>query len=99
MKGVLEGADIRDTEVPVICNVTAAPVLKALELRDLLYRQLFTPVRWSEAFEKAGAGCAAEMGPGRVLAGLMKKVNASIRVLPAHAPAEIETALTEMEKI
>lgn len=98
MKAVLSGADIRDTVLPVLCNVTASPVTRAAEIRDLLYRQLFSPVRWCDSFEKAEGGLAVEMGPGRVLAGLMRKINPNIRVLAAQSPSEAEAAMTEMEK-
>ncbi|OGS36551.1 MAG: [acyl-carrier-protein] S-malonyltransferase [Elusimicrobia bacterium RIFOXYB2_FULL_49_7] len=98
MKIVLAHAAIHDTSVPVISNVTAAPVTVASEIRELLYRQLFSPVRWTDAFEKAEAGLGVEMGPGKVLLGLFKKVNSHIRIVSAHTPAEIEIALQEMEK-
>jgi len=90
MKAVLAQTPLRDTRVPVLCNVTAKPVKNGAELRDLLYRQLFSPVRWTDSFKTAAPGTAVEMGPGRVLAGLLKKINPAITVLPAQNFDDIE---------
>lgn len=93
MKAVLAAAAIRDTAVPVLSNVTAAPVSAAAQIRDLLYRQLFSPVRWTDTFKSAEPGTAVEMGPGKVVSGLIKKINPAINLLAAHTPDEVEAAL------
>lgn len=93
MKSVLQATAIRDTSVPVISNVTAAPVTRAAEFKDLLYRQLFSPVRWVDSFTSAGAGTGIEMGPGKVVCGLIKKINPAINMLPAYTLAEIQAAI------
>src|SRR3989339_457832 len=93
MKDALASAPIRDTKVPVISNVTAQPVTVGAVIRDLLYQQLFSPVRWVASFENAEAGIAVEMGPGKILMGLLRKINRNIQVVPAATMAEIDQAL------
>jgi [acyl-carrier-protein] S-malonyltransferase len=96
MKGILAQTPIRDTAVPILSNVTAMPVSSGAELRDLLYRQLFSPVRWSNSFMAAAPGTAVEMGPGKVLAGLLKKINSAINVLPAQNLDDISKTLVTL---
>jgi [acyl-carrier-protein] S-malonyltransferase len=96
MKDVLAEAQITDTTVPVISNVTAAPVTRAADFRELLVRQLLSPVRWVDSFAKAEPGTGVEMGPGRVLSGLIRRINRNIQVLPAHTRAEIDQAIVQL---
>jgi [acyl-carrier-protein] S-malonyltransferase len=63
--------------VPVYANVTAKPVQKAAEIRALLVDQVTSPVRWDEsitAMAAAGAVKFVEIGPGKVLQGLAKRI-------------------------
>lgn len=83
LKVALEKTNILDASVPVFANVTAKPVRKSAEIRDLLYRQLTSPVRWEETIRnmmKDGAGTFVEVGPGKVLQGLIKRIDASVTV-------------------
>ncbi|PID73288.1 MAG: [acyl-carrier-protein] S-malonyltransferase [Desulfobacterales bacterium] len=62
---------------PVYHNVTAGTAGTPEEIRDVMARQLCSPVRWYDsviAMEKAGADCFVEVGPGKVLAGLLRKI-------------------------
>jgi [acyl-carrier-protein] S-malonyltransferase len=93
MKSVLECAPFRDTALPVISNVTGKPVQGAAEIKRLLYEQLFSPVRWVDSFAAAEAGVAVEMGPGKVLCGLMKKINPNITPFSAYTLEEIQAAI------
>jgi [acyl-carrier-protein] S-malonyltransferase len=93
MKKVLDAAAIKDAVRPVISNVTAKPIQKASDIKALLYQQLFSPVRWVESFSGAEGGAGVEMGPGRVLCGLVKKINPAINMVPAHTIEEIQTAI------
>jgi [acyl-carrier-protein] S-malonyltransferase len=93
MKKVLESAAIRDAAFPVISNVTAKPVQKTSEIKAMLYQQLFSPVRWVDSFAGAEGGVGVEMGPGKVLCGLVKKINPSINMLPAYTIEEIRAAI------
>ncbi len=73
----LANISIRDAAIPVYANVTAGPATSATEIRDLLVRQVTHPVRWEEtmlAMRKDGADTFVEVGPGKVLQGLAKRI-------------------------
>jgi [acyl-carrier-protein] S-malonyltransferase len=73
--------ELKSPRIPVWSNVDARPHTAAEEIRDLLIRQVLQPVRWEETMRNLlGAGVERfyEIGPGRVLAGLLKRVNRKI---------------------
>ncbi|NOY05259.1 MAG: ACP S-malonyltransferase [Chlorobi bacterium] len=79
----LEQADVREAEIPVYSNVTAAPVRSAGEIRRLLLDQLTRPVLWEKsirAMAADGAGRVVEIGPGKVLQGLTVRIDRAIEV-------------------
>ena len=78
LKEALEKTTINDTEVPLYSNVEAVAVHEKDKIRDLLFRQLISPVRWQESMEnmiKDGYDQFYEIGPGRVLKGLLKRIS------------------------
>lgn len=82
LRKALEATPIRDARIPVYSNVTAAPVQKGGEIRQCLEQQLMSPVRWAESVEHmiaAGATMFLEVGPGRVLQGLIRRINADVQ--------------------
>jgi len=77
----LEKAEIKDASIPVYTNVTALPVTKKEEIKDLLYKQLTHPVRWMEIYSnmaKNGFEDFIELGPGKVLTGLGRRINREV---------------------
>ncbi len=81
LKVALEKTEIRNASMPVYANVTASPVQQANEIRSLLNQQLTSPVRWEETIQnmiKNGASMFVELGPGKVLQGLVKRIDASV---------------------
>ncbi len=81
LKAALEKAEIRDAAIPVYANVTARPVQQANEIRELLYQQLTSAVRWHETIVNMvadGAKELMEVGPGKVLQGLIKRIDTSV---------------------
>ncbi len=73
----LKGITFGDPEIPVISNVDAAPVLTGIAARDCLERQVCEPVRWVESIRflaERGVDKFVEIGPGKVLSGLVKKI-------------------------
>jgi len=83
LKRALDETQIRDARIPVYANVTARPVQKASEIRELLFRQLTNPVRWEECvtnMKADGATTFIEIGPGRVLQGLVKRIVPQVEV-------------------
>jgi [acyl-carrier-protein] S-malonyltransferase len=86
----------RAAVVPVIANASAQPVQQPHELARELVDQVCSPVRWSESLERLSAmGCDRflELGPGSVLAGLVKRTLPGARVASFGAPADLEAAL------
>jgi len=82
LRTALETTAIRDAQIPVYANVTAKPVYKAEEIRTMLEEQLTNPVRWWESVEHMiadGATMFLEVGPGKVLQGLVKRINTGIQ--------------------
>lgn len=89
LKNALNTVTFHESSVPVYANVTGAPATKPEEFRQLLLKQLTSPVRWTEtlrAMEAAGATEFVEIGPGKVLQGLAKKT------MPAVPARGISTA-------
>ena len=84
LREALQKTNIRDAKVPVYANVTALPVQKAEEIRTLLERQLTSPVRWEASVQNMIAGGATkfiEIGPGKVLQGLVKRINGGVELM------------------
>ena len=76
-----------DVEKPVIANVIAEPVTKGAELAELLVKQLVSPVRWNDCMNKAmslGVTQGVEVGSGKVLMGLMRKISRDVKVTPVE---------------
>lgn len=81
LKRELEVTNFRDAEIPVYANVTAEPVTRRADVRALLYHQLTSPVRWEQsvrAMVRDGADSFVEIGPGKVLQGLIKRTDPSV---------------------
>ena len=86
----------REPQIPVVQNVDATAHRGVAAIRDALARQLYLPVRWSgcvAALATAGATRIAECGPGKVLAGLVKRIDKSLEGRALGTPVEFDTAL------
>ncbi|MGC4366245.1 ACP S-malonyltransferase [Hydrogenophaga sp. R2] len=78
--------------VPVINNIDVAIETDADRIRDALYRQAFGPVRWVEcvqAIKARGVTHVVECGPGKVLAGMVKRIDAELQGLALYDPATL----------
>ena len=83
MKPLLEATVFTEAAMPVVTNVDAAPETSGEKLRDALVRQIDSPVRWVETVQRLareGVDRALEIGPGNVLAGLVRRIDKSIKV-------------------
>ncbi|MFV7783587.1 ACP S-malonyltransferase [Shewanella marisflavi] len=83
--------------IPVINNVDVAQPSDVEAIKDALVRQLYCPVRWSETVEMIaadGVSQLVEVGPGKVLTGLAKRINRSLSAKVANDPASV-AALSE----
>lgn len=85
-------------EIPVIQNADACSHATVEEVCRALQRQLYQPVRWTECVHALAAGGAtrvAECGPGKVLSGLIKRIDSSLATRAIAAPGEMDAALAE----
>jgi [acyl-carrier-protein] S-malonyltransferase len=93
MQAALSDTPIQDAIVPVVSNVTAAPYTSATEARRLLVDQVASPVRWDESIlslSSANVTHGLEIGPGKVLSGLIKRIDKAWMVKPVGEPNDIE---------
>ena len=97
MKAALDAAKMNNPVVPVIANVTADAVSDAAQIRDLLVKQVTGRVRWRESVMnmagKYSVTSATEVGAGKVLSGLVKRIVANIETSNIEKPADIEAFL------
>jgi [acyl-carrier-protein] S-malonyltransferase len=93
----LDGAGFADAMFPVYSNVTADAGVSAGRARELLLKQLTSPVRWTDevlALAAAYPGATyVEMGPGSVLVGLLKKIAPQLRTMACATPGDVDTLL------
>lgn len=83
---------VNEAEVPLIANVTAEPHTAPARTRELLVEQVDSAVRWQQSVERLaseGVRAALEIGPGKVLQGLVKRIDKGLSVLPVGTPADI----------
>lgn len=81
LKEALDRTEIRDAQIPVVVNTTAEPVTKADGIRFALTEQLLSPVLWEQSLRRMidfQATQFLEVGPGKVLAGLLKKLDGNL---------------------
>ncbi|MCK6604649.1 MAG: ACP S-malonyltransferase [Ignavibacteriaceae bacterium] len=93
LKLKLDITSFYDARKPVYANVTAKPVTSKDEIKDLLYRQLTSPVRWEETIKNMAADGFdefVEVGPGKVLQGLVKRIVPDAKVSGIDKFAEME---------
>ncbi len=91
----LAGVAIAAPRIPVVNNIDVVVQTEPDAIREALYRQAFGPVRWVEvtqALRQRGLLHILECGPGKVLAGLVKRVDADIQTTTVFDPASLKTA-------
>ena len=97
----LAGLTLNAPHIPVINNIDVAQESDASLIRDALYRQAFGPVRWVETIERMqhiGVSHVVECGPGKVLAGMVKRINPALHAQAMFDPqtlSETQIFLTE----
>ena len=84
-------------QIPVIHNVDVEMSQHPDDIREKLVQQLYRPVRWVETVQRLvgeGIQFVIECGPGKVLTGLIKRIDPVVKPMGIETPAEVETALT-----
>jgi len=95
----LERVAVSAPKFPIVRNVDAGVTTSAEDVKPFLVRQVASPVRWTECVERLsreGAGAFLEVGPGRVLTGLLKRTLEGVRGLPVEDPASLDKALATL---
>lgn len=92
----LDSIEIKMPSLPVVMNVSAKPAESVAEIRDSLKKQLYSPVLWVDSvlyMKSQGVDMLMEMGPGKVLAGLAKRIDKDVNALPVFDQASLDKAL------
>lgn len=92
----LEDVQFDDARIPVVQNVNAAAVTDADTLKANLLKQLYSPVLWTDSVRTLvgeDVGIAAECGPGKVLAGLIKRIDRKLPVHSLESPDSLTSAI------
>ena len=97
--GTLSKLQMQLPRVPVISNVTARPASTVDETKDLLVRQVTSPVRWSESMQwlvSQGFTRFIELGPGNVLSGLMRRISKDVEMLVVSDCATLDATVAKL---
>ena len=96
MAGVLGGVQLNVPMNPIVANVTAAPEIEPLEIRRLLVEQVTSPVRWRESImkmKKLGVRTFVEVGVGKVLTGMVKRIDRELKGFSIQSAHDIDEFL------
>jgi [acyl-carrier-protein] S-malonyltransferase len=100
MKAKLAGVSVSAPTCPVWSNARAVMLTDVDDIRDALVEQLVSPVRWTETIQKMAAGgvtATVEMGPGKVLAGLVRRIEKSMAVSAAFTSELMDQAIINVK--
>ncbi len=96
---VLDKISLQEIKIPYVSNVTAQMVTEREQVKELLVKQVSSPVRWQQCVEtmiENGADTFVEIGPGRTLSGFMRKINRNVTVMNIQT---VEDFLKVTEKL
>jgi [acyl-carrier-protein] S-malonyltransferase len=100
LRAELEAIPVADPRIPVVRNVDAGVTRSAAEVRPFLQAQVASPVRWTACVRRLaaeGATTFVEVGPGRVLTALLRRILEGARGLSVEDPAGVDKALAALE--
>ncbi|MGB3556048.1 MAG: ACP S-malonyltransferase, partial [Jannaschia sp.] len=100
MAEALDDVDIADPVVPLLANVTAAPVRDATRIRALLVDQVTGSVRWRESVERMAADGVTEIweiGTGKALSGMIRRIDKGMATRTVGTPTDVEEAAQSRE--
>ena len=93
LKGDLDNTEFSDLDIPLFTNVDAKAITSGAEAKDALERQVVSPVRWEAIIDgmvSAGVRRFVELGPGKVLSGLVRKIAKDVETFSVSSPKGIE---------
>lgn len=97
---VLNEVKVKDSNIPVIANVTAAPISNASDIKEKLIEQLYSPVLWEDSvltMLELGVDTFIEIGPGKVLSGLIKKINRNVKTYSVQDFESCQSVVEELK--
>lgn len=100
LEGQLSTINIQDAKVPVIANVTARPVTDRTQISSLLVEQVYSPVLWQDSINwliEQGVDTFVEIGPGSVLAGLIKKIDKTVAIYNVQDIESLEATVAALK--
>jgi len=95
----LQKTEFRVPLIPVISNVDLSTYQSVDQIRTLLREQLYRPVRWVETIQymkKQGIEQIIECGPGKILSGLIKRIDKSLHAMSVNDPSSFDAAKTQL---
>ncbi len=98
---ILDDCEIKDAKIPVYTNVDAEPTTSAIRFKAKMTAQIYSSVMWTQTIEKMaadGVDTIVEIGPGKVLAGLVKKINPALTVLNVFDEESLNAAADLLNK-
>lgn len=98
-QSVLNEITIQDTNIPVIANVTADVITSSAHIQEKLIEQLYSPVLWYPSIEymvNQGVDTFIEIGPGKVLAGLMKSIDSSVKAYAIYDEETLKDTISNL---
>jgi [acyl-carrier-protein] S-malonyltransferase len=98
---VLAPIGMRKPAAPIIANVTAEPNGDPARIVELLLSQVTSPVRWVETIQRialSGVDTLVELGPGKVLTGLARRIDKKLRAFSVEDPQTLRAAVSEVFK-
>lgn len=101
LQEVLDGLNMQDAKIPVVANVTAEPMTSASEIKGKLIEQLYSPVLWEDSVQtmiNLGVDTFIEIGPGKVLSGLIKKINKTVKTYSISDEASCQSVMDALKE-
>ncbi len=101
MKNKIDETIFKTPKFEIVSNVNALPENNPSEIKKLLYKQIFSTVRWRESLinmSKNGITNFVEIGPGKVLSGMVKRTLKGVNCFSINSIADIKTFINELKK-
>ena len=98
MEQIIIDTEFKDPFVEIISNVTASPTNNSKDIKNLLIQQIEKPVRWRESINKmisSGVNSFIEIGPGKVLSGLVKRIDRNMKLNQVNNLAEANKLIND----
>ena len=96
---VLENVELSPLKIPYVTNVTARYVEDSAQTKELLAKQISSSVRWQQSVENMiaqGVDTFVEIGPGKTLAGFMRKINKDVKVYNIQTVQDMESVISQL---